>query len=265
MKRLLITLFLALFIALPLGAQEVSSRPFFLGLEGGVGLGSFRDYGASPLVLRGPELLSGVHVERCDTLWRWDAGAALAAGGFGYSVRLSSLFAYGGQLSVHAELLRRMLHGDNWRLWAGVRVDDLFDIRYNSQLSNASVGMSNFIRPRLTSRAEYAYKRWIGYAQLWADPMAVLLRPGFSYVNNYDRDVSNPVACAFDQYEWYLAGCTGLATQVGVRYSLRGGNEVGAAYYWQYVTSRQSAIADKAPWRFQQATHGLVIQLLFLL
>lgn len=265
MKRLLITLFSALLFALPLRAQEVPSRPLFLGLEGGVGLGSFRDYGASPLVIRGPELRSGVHLERCDTLWRWDVGAALAGGGYGYRARLSALMAYGGQLSVHAELLHRVLHGDGWRLWAGARVDDLFDIRYNSQLSNASVGMSNFIRLRLTARAEYGYRRWLGYAQLWADPVAVMLRPGFSYVNNYDRDVSNPVACAFDQYEWYVAGGTGLASQLGVRYCLRGGNQVGAAYCWQYVSSKQSSAADSAPWRFQQAAHGLVLQLLFFL
>lgn len=263
MRPLFVLLFPMLFLPLSLAAQPGGASPLLLSLEGTGGVGLYRDMGAGPLILKGPELAGGARVEQSLAQWRWDAGLGLHVGTYGYSFRLSSLFTYGGQLSAHCELLRRAYRGRGWTLWAGVRVDDLFDIRYNPQHNNSSVGMSNFIRLRLSGRCEYRWARWMAYLQAWADPLALMLRPGFSYVNNYDRDVSNPVACAFDQYQWYLAGCTGLATQVGVRRSLSSGNEVGLAYCWQYLTSRVSADGLKAPWRFQQASHGLTFQLIF--
>ena len=55
----------------------------------------------------------------------------------------------------------------------------------------------------------------------------------------------------------------GEGTQVGIRRHLKRGNALGLAYSWQYVTSRTAE--DTAPWRFQQASHGLTFQLLFCL
>lgn len=260
---LIVIFFSALFFSVSLKAQDKEDGKLLLVLEGGVGLGSYRDFGASPLIVRGPELCTALSVEKRTKNWLFDIGAGLSGGTYGYRIQLNSFFTYGGHLSAYTELLRSFYCRNGWQFWCGAGIDDLFDIRYNKQLSNASVGMSNFFRLRLSVRAEYSWNRWCGYAQLWTDPVALLLRPGFSYINNYDRDIANPVGNAFDQYEWYMSGLTGIASRVGVRCRLDAGNEVGVAYCWGYLTSRVSSRPGLAPWRFQQAGHGLTFQLLF--
>ena len=260
-RRILLSLIC--FLPLVVWGQDSARQPLFLVLEGGGGLGVYRDAGASPLRHRGPQLGGSLGVEAKGNIWQWAAGMRLQGGGYGYKLDVTQLFAYGGQLSAYGELLRRVGGTSPLSFWAGVGVDELFDLRYNSQLSNASVGMSNFVRLRLTARGEGHRHGWMAWAQAWVDPVALMLRPGFPYVNNYDRDIANPVACALDQYGWYVAGLTGVASQVGIRRHLKRGNALGLAYSWQYVTSRTAE--DTAPWRFQQASHGLTFQLLFCL
>ena len=159
-------------------------------------------------------------------------------------------------------------HFADWgplRIWAGAGVGDMFDIRYNPLLANACVGMSNFAVLSLSTRAEVSVQRWMFYGQMSVLPVALMLRPGFSYLNNYDREIANPLSAAFDQYRTYLTALPGVSTRVGVVRWLKSGNGIALSYDWHYLTSRVSGRENVAPWRMQQASHGLTLQLLFSL
>ena len=112
-------------------------------------------------------------------------------------------------------------------------------------------------------RAEAQLRGWTIRAQAGFTPVALLYRPGFSYISNYDRDAANPVDCAFDQYQLYWAAAAGLATEVGCSRQLPNGNEFGLSYRWQHLTSRTSPDHLAAPHRFDCASHALIIHLMF--
>ena len=128
---------------------------------------------------------------------------------------------------------------------------------------NSSEGSSNFAVLNLAVRAEAQLRGWIIRAQAGFTPVALLYRPGFSYISNYDRDAANPVDCAFDQYQLYWAAAAGLATEVGCSRQLPNGNEIGLTYRWQHLTSRTSPDRLAAPHRFDCASHALMIHLMF--
>lgn len=263
MRRLLITLFIMLVVQVGAGAQQPDSSRVLLGLQGGGGIGLYRDLGASPLTYKGVELHPSVSVEIHRPEWRYESRVGIDGGAYGRRLRMASLYAYGGHVSLGFAASHSIHSQAGWQLWAGASVDNLFDIRYNPQFGNASVGIADFTRLGILLRGEYSLQRWLFFGQLWGYPLALMYRPGFAYISNYDRDISNPVANTFDQYGLYLAGMTGLTTQVGFRYRVAGGNEIGLAYEWHYLTSRWND--EVAPWLFQYASHGLIFNLLFKL
>lgn len=244
-------------------AQPCDRRAVYLSTEFGAGLGLYRDMGSSPLTYRGQELSPriGVRVERPE--WRIQADMGVCGGGYGYRY-VKRMHTYGGQASVAFRVLYSVLTGGTWRLWAGGAVEDRADIRYNRALGNASVGISNFVDMNLVGRLEKGVGRWRLHGQVELSPLSLLLRPGFSYMDNYDRDIGNPVANTFDQYHWYIAGGTLAATDIGATLLLGSGNRIGVAYRWHYLTSR-TAVSESAPYRFEQAGHAFVVSLDFRL
>lgn len=265
MKRLFFVFFLGVLPWSMVRAQQSGDMQWRLGLGSGVGLGVYRDLGAAPIVYRGFELSPALSLEGSNDLWRYDASVTLCGGGYGYVLRIPALHTWGGLLSVRFDMLRHLVDCGPLRLWAGAGVGDMFDIRYNPLLSNACVGMSNFTVLSLTARAEINIPRWMFHGQLSLLPVALMLRPGFSYLNNYDREIANPLSAAFDQYRTYLTALPGVSTRLGVTRWLKNGNAISLSYDWHYLTSRVSARDDVAPWRMQQASHGLTLQLLFSL
>ena len=256
MKRLLATLMIAFSAFLPAAAQREDGRQVFLCFENGVGIGSYRDLGASPLIYRGYELSPSLSVGIHTPAWQFRPSISLLGGYYGYTLRIPSLHAWGGHLSLGFEALRSLSSSGPWHLWAGLKAESLFDIRYNPQLSNASVGMSGFSSLQLTASVQYRLPRWLFSGQLWLAPVSLMLRPGFSYINNYDREIANPLAAAFDQYGVYPAVLTGLSTRLCATLLLSRGNRLGLSYDWCYRTSR---VAEVSPWRFQQSSHRLTL------
>ncbi len=265
MKRI-VTILLALFLlSLSVSAQWAEERAVLGGLRSGVGYGLYRDMGASPLTYRGPELLPGLRVVVLRPHWRYGAQLDLSLGGYGYQVGIDHLQAYGGQLSMGFGLLRRIMSEGRWQLWTGVSLDDRADLRYNSTLDNANVGAGNFINVNLLGRAELRLGRWLLHGQLDFTPVSVVLRPGFAYMDNYDHEISNPLADFMGHYHSYVAGATRVATDLGTTLLLTNGNYVGLSYRWHYMTSHTSADPLSAPYLFEQAGHGLILELGFKL
>ena len=265
MKRLFFVFLFGVVPWLVASAQQTGGMQWRLGLGSGLGVGVYRDLGAAPVVYRGFELSPAVALEASDDKWRYDASITLCGGGYGYVLRPSALHTWGGQLAARFDVLRHFADWGPLRIWAGAGVGDMFDIRYNPLLANACVGMSNFAVLSLSARAEMNVRRWMFYGQMSVLPVALMLRPGFSYLNNYDREIANPLSAAFDQYHTYLTALPGVSTRLGVVRWLKNGNGISLSYDWHYLTSRVSGRENVAPWRMQQASHGLTLQLLFSL
>ena len=234
-----------------------------LGLHSGAGIGFYRDEGVSPLMYRGFEIHPGISVEVSRLGWRFETMVSLDGGAYGLTLAPAALRAYGGQVTGAFRALRRVHSTRCGHLWAGAGVDDLFDLRYNPQFGNSSVGISNFARLNLLARAEAQLRGWLLWGQAAFTPLSLLYRPGYSYISNFDRDAANPVDCAFDQYQLYCAAATGLATELGIERQLANGNGIGLTYRWHHLTSRTTADRLTAPHRFDQASHALMIQLQF--
>ena len=229
MKRLFITLLITLLPSAFLMAQQPDGKQLFLTLEGGAGLGYYRELGSSPIVYKGLELPPEIKVSINTPNWRYEAAISIRLGAYGYRIRIPSIHTFGLQATLGFQAMHLVHTAPSLSLWAGAALGNLFDIRVNPQLENSAVGISDFTRLRLTLLGEYRLSRWCFFGQIWADPLALLYRPGYSYVS----------------------------------LTLRSGNQLGLLYDWRYLTSRTSGAV--APWRFQQASHSLILQLLFQL
>ena len=265
MKRSLLTLLIAVIFCPAAKAQGCDTSQVLLTLRGGAGLGVYRDMGASPITYRGLEIHPGIGVLVEQPQWRYEALFEVGGGAYGYRPWPDYWHCYGGQAALSFEMLRRVASAGQrgLQLWLGASVDERFDLRYNGNLGNACTGTSNFIRINAIGRAEYRLERWQFWGRLELNPVALLLRPGYAYIDNYDRDIARVAANLFDQHHWYLAGGTGLGTEVGAQLTLANGNRLGLSYRWRYLNSRATADGVTAPFRFEQAEHALLFNLSF--
>lgn len=265
MKRLLSISIFALF-ALHSGLaqiQIVSPTVIFLDMQGGIGYGIYRDPGASPLTYKGMELHPGIAVKVERPLWRYEAFFSANGGAYGLALGVRHIQSYGGYPSLGFRISRQLFQSQHGRLWGGVSIDDHFDIRYNGSLGNSCLGAANFARINLHGRAEYRAGRWIFHGAAELNPAALLFRPGYAYIDNFDHDIADAANDQFDQYRWYVGGATGIATELGADFVLPNGNRIGLAYHWEHNTSRHSADGISAPFVFEQASHALLFNLNF--
>lgn len=265
MRRLfLLTLFCLLMLP-SLYAQPDSATHIFLHLQGGVGYGLYRDLGASPLTYQGLQLHPEVSLCIQKPDWRYEAYLSASGGAYGLKLGTGYIQAYGGHPVVSFRVWRKLETGSPIRLWLGGSVDDLFDIRYNSSLGNANMAFGNFARLNLEGCAEYRLCSWLFHAKLQLNALALVMRPGFSYMDNFDQEISNPSVNVFDQYHTYLTPATCVATDLGATLVLGNGNRIGLSYQWGYLTSHSSVDGVTAPHLFQCADHALLVHLGFIL
>lgn len=265
MNRFFILFFLALFALPKAQAERDSVQGVYLGLQGGLGYGLYRDLGASPLTYRGLELTPGLNVRVDQPKWRFQAGLGVRGGGYGYSLGISNMQSFGGQFTLGFSALRKTAQHGPWQLWGGVSLDNRTDFRYSSAMGNADVGIANFVNLNLIGRIELSLRHWVLHAQLALTPVSLLLRPGYAYMDNFDSDISSPTANLLDQYRWYLAGATIIASDLGATFVLPNGNRIGLSYCWHYMTSRATSDNLSAPFCFEQAGHALLFELGFKL
>lgn len=246
-----------------LNSQDKDSSLHFLRLQGGVGLGLYRDLGASPLTFRGAELCPGIAFEVEKPNWRYQISLDAEGGAYGLRLGTSYIQAYGGVGGLQVAAQHLFYRHDAWQFWAGVALSEHFDIRYNTSLGNANVGVTNYVAPVLSGLAEWHRGRAVLHGSLEVLSFAVMLRPGFAYMDNFDVNIASPTANMFSQYRCYMAGAVGLSTDVGITWRLSKGNRIGLSYLWHYVTSHTDG--HLAPHRFEQAAHGIVLDLCFAL
>lgn len=265
MKRLLLTILFAMITCLFSSASADSVSRVTLGLCGGVGHGLYRDLGASPLTYRGLELHPGISMTVEKGCCRREAFLLASGGAYGLKWGWPYVHAYGGHPILGYRSWRCLYNDGPWQMWAGGSLDNLFDIRYNSALGNASMGFGSFVRLNMEISVEYSLKRWLFHSQILLTPLALAMRPGYAYMDNFDQDISNPTTNTFDQYGWYVAAVPSCETVIGADLRMRNGNWVGLSYRWRFLTSRVSADGVTAPHRFDYAGHALVVALGFRL
>lgn len=262
MKRLFTIPVLLLLAVLSGQAQPPDSACFRIGLRSALGYGCFREAGASPLTYRGLECQPAVALEWERGAWRSGALLQLAGGAYGNSADGFALQAFGLEPLLQWQLWRRCSEAGAWRLYGGISLTEMFDLRYFSQLENSSVGMTNAVYAGLHVRAERTAGRWLLHGAAAFSPAAWMYRPGYAFISNYDRTPDSPLASTFNQYRSYPAGSCGTASELGAALCLRHGGRIGLAYRWRHFTSRT---ADAAPHRLDLASHLLSLDLLFQL
>ncbi|MBQ6069683.1 MAG: hypothetical protein IJK84_09280 [Bacteroidales bacterium] len=262
MNRLLITTLLLLFTNPLLHAERDSSTCCHLMLHGGAAYGLYRDMGTSPLTYRGIQAAPGISLSVENSQWSYEALLLTDAGAYGLKLGIDYIQSYGGHPLVGFGIWRNLYADSRWRMWLGGVVDDLFDIRYNRSLGNASAAFGNFARLHVDGRVEYRLSRWLLHARLQLNLLTLNYRPGFAYMDNFDQEISDPTANTFDQYRSYASLASSAHTDVGATYCLNNGNKVGVSYRWTYLTSRTTAAA---PHLFESADHALLFHLGFAL
>ncbi len=255
MNRLFVTTLFVLLAIPPLRAECDSSAHWYINLQGGIGYGLYRDLGVSPLTYRGLQLHSGISLLLEKSDWRYEAMFQAAGGAYGLRLGVGYIQAYGGHPRLGFKALHNVYDDSHWHLWVGGSVDDLFDIRYNASLGNASAAFGNFARLNVESCVEYSLCRWLFYAHIQLNALSLHMRPGFAYMDNFDQNIASPTANTFDQYRSYLAIATGAMTDVGATLMLANGNRIGVSYRWSYLTSRTT---HAAPHLFECADHALL-------
>ena len=258
MNRLFVTTLFILLAIPPLRAECDSSAHWYINLQGGIGYGLYRDLGVSPLTYRGLQLHPGISLLLEKSDWRYEAMFQAAGGAYGLRLGVGYIQAYGGHPRLGFKALHNVYDDSHWHLWVGGSVDDLFDIRYNASLGNASAAFGNFARLNVEGCVEYGLCRWLFHAHLQLNVLSLNMRPGFAYMDNFDQNIASPTANTFDQYSSYLAVATSAKTDVGASLLLANGNRIGLSYQWGYLTSRTSR---RAPHLFECADHALLFHL----
>lgn len=276
-NRLLLALILLIAsgLCLPVAAQEPLPDPeggketmqretlrWDLAIGSGNAYGVYRDMGTAPVRYKGIGLVPSVSAHYTDTLWRIGIETRTGIGLYENAVPpLFNFEAYDIYNIFEVKALRRIWRqrcddNGNWRLWAGAGFGNFCDFTVNSNYENASLGVSELIGLELTGRGEWHWRR-----RLWlhgeATVMAIgsMLRPGYSYIDNYTA--TQPVLSAqFDEYQWHTGAFPLLATNLGIDFHLNNGNRLSLSYLWHYATS-----GNGGNWRYDSAAHALLAEI----
>jgi hypothetical protein len=262
MNRLFVTTFLLLVAAAPLHAESDTVTHCYINLHGGIAYGLYRDLGTSPLTYRGLHLAPGLSVLVQKPQWRYESMLLTGVGGYGLKLGINNMQTYGGHAVIGFRAWRQFVGQGGWHLWAGGSVDNLFEGRYTPSLGNACAGFGNYARVNADGCVEFRYDRWLFHARIQLNLISLNMRPGFSYMDNYDQNIASETANAFDQYRSYLSVATSAATDMGATLQLASGNRIGVSYCWSYLTSRTTS---SAPHLFQYADHAILFHLGFVL
>jgi len=242
-------------------AQEIEPptppQEWTLRLGGGIGYVSYRDLGTAPFHFRGVALQPDAGLQYSTLLWRYRLGLHSSIGILEDAPYPNLNFnAFDVNVNIQAVVLRRLTCHNEFSLWAGGGLANFLDVTINPDYENAAVGVSEFAGILLSTRAEWqSHSRWSFHGELSLMPIAFIMRPGYSYIDNYTA--YQPVLAAqFSNYEWNFKGVAALATDIGVDFRMGSGNQLGFAYRWHFHNSGKSG-----QWNFDHYSHLLVVTL----
>lgn len=257
--------------------HESGYKTTSLRIGAGAGYGIFRDMGTSPVSFKGLLLTPAVGLEWSGMRkWTTELSVITTTGIFEDAVdpRLNfGSFDIGNSISFRmlrnvANLYKRgcdddpllQRHKTLGNISLGFGMANFLDVTVNSAYENAAAGVSEFLGPELTARADFClnsrnYDRFDKglHAELSLLPVAAIMRPGYAYIDNYTA--SQPVLSAlFDEYEWNIKPLAGISTEVGIDIFTGLGSRISIAYLWKFHST-----GDSGFWRFDHATHALLV------
>lgn len=236
----------------------------------GVGYTTFRDQGTSPISYPGPGGCIGGDVRVELENWRFYDIVNIHGGIHEDAVEpLFNFSTFGGFAEVALKALHRCYTQENWQFWGGLSLDNYLGIKYNPNLNNASLGVTDFLRLNLHGRLEYHTSavytmqeettvlvkpsRWCFFGELTAAPVGLAIRPGYSYIDNYNAGTST-LDTYMNEFTCSAVAFPTLKTDFGATLNLNNGNRISLSYWWGYNTTRNSG-----SWRFDEAFHLLVL------
>lgn len=258
--------------ALPENSKRpaIAASGVWLNVGLGLGGGVYRDMGTAPLRYRGATLLPQVGVRwQREGLWNYHfenytglgiykrrvtKGLAAEAFDVNNTLRATAYRRLGTLPSTGREGRRTPVE-----LRLGVGLRNFLDVTINTNYDNATAGVSELAGAELTLRARQGMRLWhrrpvYWHAECGLVPVAMALRPGYAYVDNYTA--SQPVSSSFfDDFEWAVKPLAGLTCSVGIELALGAtGNSMEIDYRWNYYSTGKSGA-----WRFDHATHRLCL------
>lgn len=174
---------------------------------------------------------------------------------------------YSYDIDSRTEFLYRFHDGKRNRLhlWAGGALQLYYDIKEISALMNASTGISGFNNLCATGMLSYdfafirngSHNLLTVYGKLSLPVAGLVIRPGYSYIDNYshDLDVTNTM---LNDYKTFGKWLPGASTDVGLYLNLLNGNRIGLNYNWDYLST-----GHKGTHRFDNAVHSVNINFMF--
>lgn len=186
-----------------------------------------------------------------------------------FGMFMGPLEGYVGCSQIGLEFLYHVSEGQRGRLhlWAGGSLQGDTFIMVLPSLSTAST--SNAIFGNLCAKAMVQYDfafvpnesyNLLGvYCKLTLPLVGVANFPGFSYMDDYMSDI-NLVSTLLSTYQTRFILCSGVGTNVGLRFNLSNGNRIGFSYRWDYMTTR-----NRGYYRFDNAFHTFIMDFMFKL
>lgn len=259
----------------PLSAQDFYEptdndyrRVWSLQLGAAEGYGSYRDLGTSPMSYYGIMLQPtlGLHLVLPSRM----EFSVVSRNAVGFLEDAADPILNFGAFDINStfslKALARIASSDSssniFKLYLGVGLANFLDITVNPNYENASAGISDFMGPELIGRL-YCEPRWNVPIQFHGEaavtPIAAVLRPGYSYIDNYTA--YHPVSNAFfTDFEIFAKPFAAVSTDIGIDIVTGPGSRITFSYLWNYHTT-----GNKGIWRFDHATHYLAIDFLIKL
>lgn len=145
---------------------------------------------------------------------------------------------------------------NNSKLYWGVAMTNFLDVTVNPDYENATAGISDFFGPEAIGRIELKSRRetpLFFHGEIALMPVAALLRPGYSYIDNYTS--THPVIDAlFSDFDVSIKPFAAISTDIGIDIVTGPASRISISYLWNYHSSGNSGFH-----RFDHATHLLAV------
>lgn len=266
-KNILFSCFFLCIIAIassqnsPLPNDNNVRRAWALQLGFADGFGSYRDMGTAPITFNGLMLQQNLALHLIfPERMQFSLVSRSAAGIFEDAVEPSLNF--GAYDISNCSSLRFLKPLNNSRFYLGFALTNFFDLTINPEYENASTGISDFMGPEAIARAELKTRRQsplLFHGEIALMPIAILLRPGYSYIDNYTS--THPVTDAIlSDFDLAIKPFAAISTDFGIDIITGPASRISFSYLWCYHTTGNSGFH-----RFDRATHLLSIDFLIKL
>lgn len=232
------------------------------------GYGTYRDMGTAPISFNGVVLQQNIGLRlTIPRRMEWGLVSRTSVGIFEDAVAPAlNLNAFDIHNTMQLKFLKRIKRGDKdgvderiLTTYWGVALSNFLDVTVNTNYENAAAGVSDILGPEAIGRIDIK-PRWkvpvLFHGEMAMMPIASVLRPGYSYIDNYSS--TQPVLDAlFSDFDVSVKTFAGVSTDIGIDIVTGPASRITFSYLWSYHTT-----GDSGHHRFDHATHLLAVDFL---